>query len=744
MAERDPRLPSGPDDYFGIPSLLLRNPSPADGAPQAPDAMFEPLAPNRADGDRASSLTRHHDDTGAPSIVMPVPDDVPAAPCRHPTHGTPERTFTYAANNGRVLFFVFRFRNGSKALPLTLWRWPDGRCDWRWKWPPPPRPIYGLDRLAARPNAPVLIVEGEKTADSAQALFTDLAVITSPLGAKAASRADWSVLTERRVVIWPDNDPEGFGYADAISRLARESGAAHAAIASIPAEFPAKWDLADPWPDGWSAAKAREAIEHALAGGHVANDMSAHVIRVQSDEWVTEPRQDSDSNWPVTLAAELDRLARLAPLDYDQSRQETAGKLKVRLRTLDEEVERRRRELGYSAPDRAGNGRELRLRTPEPHPEPVVGSVLLAELTATLRRYLVLSEGCPEAMALWAVFAHALDAFQVSPRLAFTSPEKRCGKTTALTLLSHLVPKALMSSNASGPSLFRVIEAQCPTILIDEADTFLDDAEGVRNVLNSGQARGAAFTLRTVGEDHEVHQFSTWCAIAIAKIGELPSTLADRSIVVPMRRKRPDEKVDRSRIDRTSHLTALASKIARWAEDNRNALRGADPDIPAGLNDRAADNWRPLVAIADLVGGEWPTRARNVASLLSGDEQSEADGVRVRLLADIRDIFAEMGADRLTSSDIVSRLAAREDRPWPELRKGKPITPTALAHIIRPFGLRPRVFRSGEATLRGYFLSDFADTFARYLPAATPQQTGKNNVLCGSGAATGDNDVAAM
>jgi hypothetical protein len=452
--------------------------------------------------------------------------------------------------------------------------------------------------------------------------------------------------------------------------------------------------------------------------------------------------QQMPAHDPAAIAAEIDKLALLAPIEYDRERQTAADRLGIRVPTLDREVEKRRAALGMSRNTERTQGRSIRLPTPEPHPHPVDGASLLDELEASVRRHLALPEECAKAIALWVVFAHALDAFETSPRLAFVSPEKRCGKTTALRLLQRLVPKPLSASNASGAALFRMIEKECPTLLIDEADTFLDEAEAVRNVLNSGHTRDTAFTLRTVGEEHEARLFSTWCAVAIAKIGKLPSTLEDRSIVVCMRRKLPGERVERLHAGRVGQFELFASKAARWASDNRERLVSADPMMPEGLNDRAADNWGPLLAIADAAGGHWPEVARHVAIQLSGTDESEADSTRVQLLADIRETFEETARERLATQEIISQLVAREDWPWGEAHNGKPITPALLAKMLRQFHIRPKPYRAGAGTLRGYSRSDFEDAWQRYLPPETTKQPLKLKDLHNPDPATVESAVA--
>jgi hypothetical protein len=309
---------------------------------------------------------------------------------------------------------------------------------------------------------------------------------------------------------------------------------------------------------------------------------------------------------------------------------------------------------------------------------------------------------------------YLLDCFGISPRLAITSPEKGCGKTTLLDVLLHLVMRPLPTANATASAIFRVVEMQQPTLLIDEADTFLSKNEELRGILNSGHCKGGS-VIRTVGEDFEPRAFSTYSACAIALIGKLPATLTDRSVPIELRRRRPDEAIEAFRFDRTGPLTQLGSKAARWAMDHAAHVRGADPDMPASIFNRAADNWRPLLAIADAAGGDWPARARRAVQSLAatGDEEQSS---RVTLLADIRSIFAERRVDRMASAELVEALVAIEERPWVEWKGGKAITANGLARVLAPFKIKPGTIRTADGTPKGYVLSQFDDAFARYLP----------------------------
>jgi putative DNA primase/helicase len=373
-------------------------------------------------------------------------------------------------------------------------------------------------------------------------------------------------------------------------------------------------------------------------------------------------------------------------------------------------------------------GKKLELREPKPWDEPVDGEALLDEIREMFRRFLVLPKHAATALALWAAFTHGFELFDECPRLAVTSPTKRCGKTRLFRLLEPLVVRPLRADSVTSAVVYRVVEASRPTLLIDEADSFMVGNEGLRNVLNSGHIRGGN-VLRNVrvGSDWEARSFSTWCPVAIALIGKLPDTLADRSIEIRIRRKRHDEQKARPSRSEFDALEVTARKLRRWVSDNERALGQVDPVIPESLHDRAADNWRPLLGLTDLAGGPWPERARHAAIAHSDNTEAAGDAASTgeALIADIQWAFSDKKTDRLSSEQLCQALATIEGHPWDEWKGGKPITKGQLAALLRSFGIVSTTIRIGAKTPKGYYVGQFEDAFSRYLPAArsaTPPQ----------------------
>jgi putative DNA primase/helicase len=362
-----------------------------------------------------------------------------------------------------------------------------------------------------------------------------------------------------------------------------------------------------------------------------------------------------------------------------------------------------------------------------------------------VKRFIICEPETALATALWIAFSWSVDFVDVAPLAVITAPEKRCGKSQLLNLIARLSRRPLVASNISPAAVFRVIEAHCPTLLIDEADAFMRDNEEMRGLLNSGHTRQSAFVVRTVGDEHEPKIFSTWGAKAVSGIGHLPETLMDRAVILELRRKLPSEKVDRLRHAEKGLFSRLSSMLARWAEDNGAAIERSRPALPDALNDRAQDNWEPLLAIADIAGGEWPKLARDAALKISGSG-SEAASLSAELLGDVQQVFASRKTDRIASVDLLAELVKDEEAPWATYNRGKPMSPRQLAKRLGEYGIKPNSVRIGTATPKGFMRHDFDDVFARYLtsPAnppptsATAQQS--DNTPSGSNAyAVADN-----
>ena len=437
------------------------------------------------------------------------------------------------------------------------------------------------------------------------------------------------------------------------------------------------------------------------------------------DSMMTE-LPDAIAGNPVTVAEVLGTISTVLQLENE-----------LRVKTVRRQVLRTLKKLSvpdatelvaaaFDSGNDSGTPAPAMFALPEPYAAgPVDGVVLLDELRDVFRRYVSLPDHAAEALALFVVHTFAHDLVDTSPILAVTSPVKRCGKTTLLAVLLLLCAKAIGVSNMTAATVYRLIGSDAPTLIIDEADTFLDQND-LRGVLNAGFNRGAVVYRVVNGEPTA---FSTWAAKIIACIGKLADTLQDRSVEIRLQRKSITEKFDRLSDTDPQIFATITSKAVAWVNANATQLRAAKPTIPSGLDDRACDKWRPLLAIAEVAGGHWPKSARTAAAALSGVAEQHDDSATAMLLADLRDIFGG-GTRQLETKVILQRLAEMDERPWARFKHGRALSSFDLARLLVPFGVKSRTLRLGARTAKGYVATDLNPVFTRY---ATQPVTASHN-----------------
>jgi hypothetical protein len=358
-------------------------------------------------------------------------------------------------------------------------------------------------------------------------------------------------------------------------------------------------------------------------------------------------------------------------------------------------------------------------------PEPIErgrGSATLDDVHTFLKRFIAYpSDHAHVAHALWIAHTHLMPAWESTPRLAFLSPEPASGKTRSMEVSELLVPDPVAAVNVTPAYLFRKCGSEDgpPTILFDEIDAVFGpkakENEELRALLNSGHRRGATAGRCVVrGKIVETEEISSYAAVALAGLGWLPDTIMSRSIVIRMRRRAADEKVEAFR--RRVHAPqgeALRRQLAGWAVTIMDEATQARPDMPVGVEDRAADMWEPLMVVADIAGGDWPKRARDAALGLVAIAREIEPSLNIRLLADLRTVF---GTDEaLATKTILSKLCEIEDAPWNDL-KGKQISDSQLARRLKNYGVKSKNVRIGSNVPKGYERADLYDVWRRYLP----------------------------
>ena len=348
--------------------------------------------------------------------------------------------------------------------------------------------------------------------------------------------------------------------------------------------------------------------------------------------------------------------------------------------------------------------------------EPYAGSVSIVDLATQADQLIfthcITTEHERTALVLWSFATYGYDHYRIFPRLLAISPERRCGKTTLLEVVAALCRNSIQASNLT-PAIISRIKGfvSDPTLLIDEADTFIKNADGnIKGLINSGHTKSGAQVLKCVGESHEPQVFDTWHPMVIASIGALEDTIMDRSIIINLRRKRPSENVQRLPVDLSEEWKDWRSKALRWFMDNASALDYSNQiEPPYRGNDRAIDNWVPLFTLAKAMDETWYSRCEAAYQELVNEVEME---LPTRLLSDIRDHVVKATNTRISSNSMVQSLMADETAPWADMR----ITPSKVAVMLTPYNIKPRDMRIDDKILRGYESSQFEDAFARYLP----------------------------
>ena len=638
-----------------------------------------------------------------------------------------------------VGWWTYRRADESVAFAVLRWDWtdpdgmprkeirpavPDGE-GWTLGATSAPRPLYRLPELLADPGKPVAVVEGEKCADAAARVFPDRAAITWSGGSNAWSKTDWPPLAGRDVLLVADADDSGRKAMAGIA--ARLGGLGCKMRVHLPTgdegDDIADWDAAD------SAAAVQERIE-AVARPWMPDTSGP---QGEGPDWKAELVEASKTDLGAPF--ERDTLTKLADLRRDQPAewQRLRGRLKKLVQIVD-----LGKALGSAAEDGGGlQGRALEWDDPDPWPAPVDGAALLDDIAALIRRYASLPDGGAAAVALWIIHTWLHQHLELSTFLNITSATKRCGKSLLMEIISELVPRSLhVGGSITDAVLFRVIEAAQPTLLLDEVDSYLRDAPGLRGDLNASQRKASARTIRCIRgstDSFEPRMLSTWAAKAFAGIGGMPDTVVDRCVVVRMERRAPGPALPSWRDRDKEEICELRMKLARWTGDNVGRVLAARSTVafPPSLHDRARDAWESLLAIADMAGGEWAGKDGRAwpAAVAAAAAEDAGDSVREMLIADLRTVFSDAGdPDALPTDQILRSLNEMDGRPWPEGRNGKPLTGRGLASLLAPFKVRPGTIRlRGGGTPKGYKRASLEAVWTQYaaptgdLSATTPQ-----------------------
>jgi hypothetical protein len=347
---------------------------------------------------------------------------------------------------------------------------------------------------------------------------------------------------------------------------------------------------------------------------------------------------------------------------------------------------------------------------------------VLSDIVSVLQRNITFSsEHQAVAVALWIAHTHVIDHLNITPYLHITSPAKRCGKSNLLSCLKYLAANAWHVVNPSVAVLYRRIQYDCPTLLLDEADRSFEGGENGRQdllaILNSGYKRGATVYRCGGANRDKLESYAVFCPKAFAGIGELPDTTQDRCLSIRLerqvrgrRRRFLEDHVERE-------MAPIRDRLAKWAktEDAKNKLSVTILDwaFPESLSDRAVEVCDSLYKIAIAAGEDWYERIREATVFVFGAEDDENQATLQ--LAAIRDAFQE--DDRLSTSELIDRLLDQDDSPFPNWwwkETDKKAIGKSLARVLKPFKVKAKKFRIEGEQVRGYERTDLEPVWERY------------------------------
>lgn len=365
-----------------------------------------------------------------------------------------------------------------------------------------------------------------------------------------------------------------------------------------------------------------------------------------------------------------------------------------------------------------------------PSTSPVDGAKIFDEIHKLVKKYVIADEDSIVAIIGWIFLTWLVDYASILPIAMITAPSKECGKSSLLRFINKLSYRTLYASQITASALFRSYDTWKPTILIDEADTFLKTNVEMRGIINAGHEKESALVYKSEStkSGYQPRKYSVWGAKAIAgiNIDKSHSTIISRSIIIKLKKALPHEKVDKLRNAPNFIFDKLKSKLKRWSDDNGPKFALLRPSI-AGLNNRDADNWEPLLAIAQLLGDEYFHRMTIAALNLTAKNSYIVDPGK-EMLKSIQNIFKTLSLDKISTSDLISNLCKDKKAPWAKYDNGNPITARNIAAILKQYSITPTTIRlTSNKTVKGYKLASFVKLWDSE-GSNTSEHVSENNV----------------
>lgn len=416
---------------------------------------------------------------------------------------------------------------------------------------------------------------------------------------------------------------------------------------------------------------------------------------------------------PVETPQEtINRLTALSLLEYEQCRKDEAKRLGFRPSMLDKATGKEKQEQV------SVGGKPLVIEDCEQWHEAVNNDVL-DKVLRHIQEHMHIEPYHAVVSVLWLAHTHMYKSFSHTPRLIITAPEPECGKSVLLVhMIGNLVNKPLSTDSITPAVFFRVSEQCEPTFLIDEGELFIkQDSEIIGSLNNGWESVGGA--LRCTGENHQVCEFPTHAPVAMAGIkleGKLPPATVSRSLVIELERDCGEILKPWDRDKHKSGLLLTRKKLARWIDDNKDAIKNSKPCLPHELKNRMLDKWKPLFKIAEIAGSHWQDMVIDAYNHFSGNREPSKTEF---FLMDLQEALPAKG--NIHTDTLINELYKHEDSKYtdynfkaydPEKRK---IQPMQLSKLLKPYGIKPMSVKVNNCSKKGYKSSALQAIFKRYI-----------------------------
>lgn len=615
--------------------------------------------------------------------------------------------YPYSHDGETLIFGKVRFDTEEGKVIRAFHFGEDGSVLWKIPDDAKPLPLYGLPLSGET----VYFVEGEKCADALRGL--GLSATTSG-GATSLKDVDLSPLQDKHCILWRDKDEAGERWQSTLQ----------SALLPVASSVEAVGVAAVRLPDGQPLPHKGDCADYVAAYrgmGESPETIKARVLALPletpaADSPNTTGLTEGDNN---TFSFLLGKIGQDEPSFHgfiEEFAQSSEFQLETRVRAVAKHFNVSR---DYVLRSVALVKDKALFPAIEPYPEPVDGKALFAELWALVDDHMVMDEPLKVAFVLWVVMTYFTDCAQYLPLAWITAPERACGKSTLLSLFERVVKKPIAANSITPAATFRLLEKHQPTLLVDEIDTFLKENKDLLGIVNAGYSRHAPCVYRYDVDEKRERSFNVFSAKVFSGIGEMNETFVSRAIRFELRRKTNDDKaVKRMNLQTLPHeqTELLRQKITRWSQDHAAEVQAAASMVqPMNLDNRAFDNWFILFQVAIALGvydkALWACQTLN--------QQQEAKlSVGEQLLWDIRELLKEDKSTHYPDETFVSStrlhqdLISHEHLRWASYANGQPITPHALANMLKNFGIKAQ----RKPYIRGYYLKDLQEAFKRYLP----------------------------